>query len=130
MIAFGLLAAPLRAENQTLDSLVTLTATAGDGSVTLNIEVVPPLDPLLNPNDFFGYQCRYKVDGAWSGWLMRIPSQNEDEGGWVLDGLTNGTTYSFQARVSRNTYSVQDGLVRTYTEPSDEVTVTPTSLTE
>ena len=43
VIAFGLLAAPLRADHQALDVTVTLAATLGDdGVVTLEFSAVPP----------------------------------------------------------------------------------------
>ncbi len=87
-----------------------LTATAGDGSITLN---------WTNPNDpgIDSYEMRIKAAstsewGAWTG----LSGTSATSTTATITGLTNGTAYSLQIRAANS--SGQSG-------PSAEVTATP-----
>ena len=125
VVACSLLAAPLQAEHETFDVTVTLTATPGDGEVTLQASHGVDSHVGAQSLEIVGYQFRGQSNGEWDDdwWHMYA-----DGSGYVRE-LTNGTAYTFQARAYRAT-SGDDGYHYAYSDPSESVTVTPTASTE
>ena len=124
MIACGLLAAPLQADHETFNVAVTLQGAPGDGQVTLrashtgsgNVVGIAAYDELIV------YRFREKVDGVWddSWWNMG------SEGTTTVTDLTNGTAYTYQAQALM-ARRVDGEWHYAYSDPSGEVTVTPTA---
>ena len=120
MIACGLFAAPLQADHETLNVVVTLEATPGDGYVTLRASQVGLGDAV--DAGITGYHFREQFDGAWddSWWNMG------SDGSSTVSDLVNGTAYTYQARAYK--VSVLDGQYHyVYSDSSAAVTVTPTA---
>ena len=75
-----------------------LAATPGDGQVTLRWSA-PASD---GGSPITGYAYRYSADGGTT-WAQDWPTQaNVTTTSAVVDGLTNGTTYTFQVRAHNN----------------------------
>ena len=120
MIACGLLASPLQADHETLNVVVTLEATPGDGYVTLRASQVGIGGAV--DSDITGYHFREQFNGAWddSWWNM------QSDGSSTVSDLANGTAYTYQARAYK--VSVSDGQYHyAYSDSSAAVTVTPTA---
>ena len=124
MAACGLFAVPLQADHETLNVVVTLEATPGDGYIGLQASHVG-IDNAGGATDagVSGYEFREKrSNGSWddSWWSMYSDGSSSK---W---NVTNGTAYTFQARAYKTTDS--DGeFHRAYSDPSAAVTVTPTA---
>ena len=101
----------------------TVSATAGDGEVTLSWRRV---------SEASAYQYRMSEDGGstWQSWTS-IDMQTGDTKTHTVTDLTNGTAYTFQVRGYRVAYdSSQGGFYPVYGEASDSVTATPTAPAE
>ena len=108
-----------------------LTATPGDGSVTLNW-----LDP--NNASIIGYQYRYSTDGGTNfSDFIQIADSDATTITHTVTGLDNGTTYTFELRsVHRSNPGASFGTLGTFGNrgvatddfgpPSLQVTETPT----
>ena len=100
----------------------TLSATAGDGEVTLSWG---------RAHDASGYQYRMSEDGGstWQDW-NEIDLQPGDARTHTVTDLTNGTAYTFQVRGYRVPYDPVRGFYKVFGDASPSVTVTPTAPTE
>ena len=97
-----------------------LTATAGNGSVTLNWKTLPGVAVT-------GWGYQYKSDGTWND-TVAVAAGNRQAG---ISGLTNGTVYTFRllAKTSGAESLWSDEVTATPTGPTPTVVVTPTTLT-
>ena len=97
-----------------------LTATAGNGSVTLNWKTLPGVAVT-------GWGYQYKSDATWTE-TVAVSAGNRQAG---ISGLTNGTVYTFRllAKTSGAESLWSDEVTATPTGPTPTVVVTPTTLT-
>ena len=97
-----------------------LTATAGNGSVTLNWKTLPGVAVT-------GWGYQYKSDATWTE-TVAVAAGNRQAG---ISGLTNGTVYTFRllAKTSGAESLWSDEVTATPTGPTPTVVVTPTTLT-
>ena len=125
VVACGLLAAPLQADHESFSATVTLTATPGDGEVTLNVGGITTSASFA----WVGYQYR---GGPWDTQWTLIGGEADDSGAVtasvIVQDLTNGVEVSFEARAFRA--NMEDGEWHfQYSGASDSVSVTPTAPT-
>ena len=100
-------------------STPTLSATAGDGQVTLS---------WTSGSCTTWYQLRQSEDGgsSWDAWSS-VSSEENDKDASTVTGLTNGNAYTFQCRGYRVGHTPSEGFVYVYGPASDSVTATPTA---
>ena len=114
------------APQDTLAQVPVLTATPGDGQVTLSWTV---------SSTGVGTKWGYKINGGgftWAGTPIAIPGSNAGTRSHMVTGLTNGTSYQFIVYLQTETNSAyrQSGQVSaTPNPPTAGVTLSPTSLT-
>ena len=100
-------------------STPTLSATAGDGQVTLS---------WTSDRCASTYQLRQSEDGgsSWDAWST-VSNEENDKDASTVTGLTNGNAYTFQCRGYRVGHTPSEGFIYVYSDPSASVTATPTA---
>ncbi len=104
----------------------TLTATPGDGQVTLSWTL---------SSTGVGTKWGYKINGGgftWAGTPLAIPGSNAGTRGHTVTGLTNGTSYQFIVYLQTATnaaYRQSNQVSATPNPPTAGVTLSKTSLT-
>ena len=122
LIALAAVLAPQDAQAQA----PVLTATPGDGQVTLSWTL---------SSTGVGTKWGYKINGGgftWAGTPIAIPGSNAGTRSHMVTGLTNGTSYQFivYLQTATNTAYRQSGQVSaTPNPPTAGVTLSKTSLT-
>ncbi len=125
-VFFALVALAVLAPQDALAQVPVLTATPGDGQITLNWTV---------SDTGVGTKWGYKINGGrftWAGTPIDISGSNAGTRSHTVTGLTNGTSYQFivYLQTATNTaYRQSNEVSATPNPPAAGVTLSATSLT-